>query len=356
MTQQDREGTVRALETHSKNSKSAIQAMHEALTKSENERRKMERNSLEIDQRLQNALTEQQRLEEQNLALARQVEQLSKELEQSRQHAVDLLRQAKEESKKEWLKQEAMFKNTIRKLKKQIRGEKDSVSFEVYQEVVQRADHLQKQLDEFKIKERSSDPSNSGANCRALQPIPPPVRIGKTVFRPVTRTIHVPSTRPPSTVTTASSESNEKTSSRNTDQLTKAPPAKGLLKPCIKPRKEAENKENSGRVALPPPPPPPVSKSGKVQTKTVLGNRSTNGHETLRSNTKATVSKTPQKPVGGQLPAGIRVASEERTLRPNFAFKEARTPSKNRTDIIRQNGGLRGMQQKLAHVRSPTFK
>lgn len=354
MKQDDRDSVVRALETHSQHSKSAIQAMHEALTKSETERRKMEKSCLEVDRRLQAALADQQRLEEQNAALVQQVEHLSHELAESRQHASELLRQAQEESKKEWLKQEAMFKNTIRNLKKRIRADSQSVSLETHQEVVQRAEHLQKQLDEFKKNKITN-------NCRALQPPQPHVRIGRTLFRPVTgRSINVPfGYSPQPTVTGKRSKSvvktNENVPPANEDMLaTRLSQAKGAATSTP----ERVNDENALRVA-PPPPSLPVVENNRavVNTKSALANRNMNGQIPVRS-LKVVVSKRAQKPTGRsqELPVSVRVAKKGGPLRPNFVFKEGKTPSKNRTAIIRENGGLRGMLQKLAEVRSPTFK
>jgi len=54
------------------------------------------------------------------------------------------------------------------------------------------------------------------------------------------------------------------------------------------------------------------------------------------------------------LPVGIS-ASKECTVRPIDAFKGNKTPSKNRAEFVRGNGGLRGLQEKLRQVRSPTF-
>ena len=316
MTQSEREKVVRTfvnqLADRAEKSKSAVQAMQESLALSEADRRKLSQSCRESNIRLQNALVDQQRLEEENLKLTNQVKQLSEDLYRSREQADQLLNQVREDNQKEWLKREAMFKNTIRKLQKQLRSERAHSG---------------------KNKDSGTDAaSKAGTTCQVLQKVPPKVRVGNTVIRPVSR-----------------SSSSDRLQPRASQISTQVPSQKIAVPPSS--QKDQSN-ENRHRV---PAPPPSVAVRGILKPKRVFGNGNLRSKGQLPNDqAKVLVENEPYKENCTQLPVGIS-ASKECTVRPIDAFKGNKTPSKNRAEFVRENGGLRGLQEKLRQVRSPTF-
>lgn len=307
MTQNQRENVVRSFvdqfADRASKSKSAIQAMQEALDLSEAGRRKLSESFRESKVRLHNALAEQQRLEDENHRLANQVTTLTGELQQSREQADKLLDQVREENQKEWLKRETMFKNTIRKLQKQIRAEK--------------------------AKEGNNTPSggtivpDGSSECRTVAPVTPQVRVGNTIIRPVSR---------------------GELSDRHRAFPSNHREASERL----------ENDENKG-CEPPPPPRPVIAEGGILKNKKVLGssNFTLNG-QAADKKVKTVIRSNAKKESGIQAPSGVCV-SKSYSARPTDAFKGTKTPSKSRTEFVRGNGGLRGLQEKLRQVRSPKF-
>ena len=317
MTQNEREHVVRSFVNQSadraEKSKSAIQAMQEALNLSEVDRRKLSESCRESKIRLQKALADQERLEEENRRLANRVTQLTEELQQSREQSDQLLNHVREENQKEWLKRETMFKNTIRKLQKQLRAERAQEVKNPGTTVVPKVDR----------------------ECRALQPVPAKVRVGNTVIRPVSHS--TPSNRLP----LLAAQLNGSVPSQKVTVLSPPQTSEGL-----------KSDENRGRVS---PPPPSAAIRGILKPKRVFGSNSLrlNG-QVADKKVKAAVRSKPQKETGIQLPQGILI-SKECSARPIDAFKGSKTPSKNRAEFVRGNGGLRGLQEKLRQVRSPRF-
>ena len=309
MTQKDRETVVRKFvaqtAVRSETSRSAIQAMQEALNVSEAKCRKVSESYHATHARLQIVLANQQRLENENRSLTNQVRVLTEELQQSRRETDTLLAKAREENQKEWTRKETMFKNTIRMLQKQLRAEKNKQSTGTA--IVAKVDN----------------------NSRALQPISAPVRVGNTVIRPVLDSKSAPRrSQQPIKQSTPSLQLVHK----QTTSSSKVPHP---------PQPSVENKENAGKAA--PPPPPPTQ--GILKPKRVLEDNSSQVNKQAPK-VEAFVRK-PQQDENNPLPTSVRVAVDTSNIK---------TPSKSRAEFVRANGGLRALNAKLRQVRSPAPK
>lgn len=400
MTDGDRAAVVKALETHTKNSKSAIQAMQEALNKSQGERRKLEKSSVECNMRLTSALAEKERLENDNTTLEERIQQLSKDLADSRVHFNELVRQTKEDCNKEFKKREMMFKNTIRILQKR---NNNSVSSEVHAQVVQQAENLQKEIDN--LREQSGATTKNEVKSQALQAVPAPIRTGNTLFRPVTnRNINLKSAQP--RLDGYFKPSNVMEKSTNGTSRNEFLPVSSKPQVLVRTRSSYENNQNKHAAVPPPPPPPPaLVKKGSPnanqhtnhQVRTI--STSTNGSFPFAnsSKSKAIVKTTasyendenkhppvppPPHPAVGKNPLGNHKANQninhqvakvawkglsspadlrpcgvpsEGSAGPPSALQQGKTPSKSRCELVRESGGLRGMIEKMKKVRSPTF-
>ena len=332
MTQSDRESVVRTFvrqtEHQAKKSKSAIEAMQEALAISEGKRKKLSEACEASNMRLHNALAKQKRLEEENQLLAQRVHQLTDELQASREQADQLLRQAREESQREWTKKEAMFKNTIHRLKKDLRAEKQRNA-----------------TSENSNTTNTTSTGDKESECRTLQVVPPPVRVGNTVIRPFRGAPRAVGNRSNLSSSSSSTKPNENTHSSRAIVAVPPPP----------PPTQIECKENASKATVPPPPPAPPATQGILKPRTVFGNgQSRSNSQPAVGKVKVTVRKQPQKAEESPLPAGVRVAKDQ-NARPLDAFK-GKTPSKNRAEFVRGNGGIQGLKDKIRQVRSPTFK
>jgi hypothetical protein len=341
MSVEARSAAVQEICGQSKASKTAIQAMQEALQTSEKERRKMSESQRQTETRLQAVLRNEQKLEEANRQLTQQIRQLTQELEESRATADRLLQQAREQHQRDWLKRENMFKTTIRKLQKQIHGEQALVPLQVYRAAVERAERL-----EHKVQKLDNKPVPAKGSTLVPRPSAP-LRIGNKVLTPILR--------------------NRQSSLARQPKKPQLPTSKVLILPTVKTiPKTKENDENVFRPkSLVPPPPRRVGNKGAF--KSILRNGSkvvpsltppqeskvlkVSGNKPLTSN-----AFKPDKEQYQKQPGKLRVSmsSDQAPVRHSFAFSQGKSPSKNRTEIIRQNGGLRGMQEKLRQVRSPT--
>jgi hypothetical protein len=340
MSVEGRSAAVQEICGQSKASKTAIQAMQEALQTSEKERRKMSESQRQTETRLQAVLRNEQKLEEANRQLTQQIRQLTQELEESRATADRLLQQAREQHQREWLKRENMFKTTIRKLQKQIHGEQALVPLQVYRAAVERAERL-----EHKVQQLDSKPVPAKGTTLVPRPSAS-LRIGNKVLTPILR--------------------NRQSSLARQPKKPQLPTPKVLSLPTVQTiPKTKQNDENVFRLkSLVPPPPRRVGNKGAF--KSILRNGSkavpsltppqeskvlkVSGNKSLTSN-----ASTPDKEQPGKLRVSVVVpSSDQAPVRHSFAFSQGKSPSKNRMEIIRQNGGLRGMQEKLRQVRSPT--
>ena len=309
MTQKDRESVVQTFvkdtALRSAKSRSAIQAMQEALNVSESKCKKVSESYRTTHNRLQNALADQQRLEHENRRLTNEVQVLTEQLQQSREEADNLLSKEREENQKEWLRKEAMFKNTIRMLQKQLRVEKNKLK------------------------------SSTDNESRALQTVHAPVRVGNTIIRPVVDN------------KSAAPRHVQKPFKQSTVTLQLTNKETGSIK-VPSPQQQIE-KENAGKV---PPPPPPLE--GAHKPKRVLGNSSSRMNATaLPGKVKAFVRK-PQNSGNAQVPPSVGVTNDSSSRLS--ATSNSKTPSKTRAEIVRENGGIAAMREKVRQLRSPTFK
>lgn len=271
-------------------SRTAIQTMQEALMNSEAKCKKVSESYRAEHARLQSVLADQQRLEEENYRLANQVRELTAELQQSREDTDRLLAKAREENKKEWMKKESMFKNTIRILQKQLRDEKNKEK--VSTEIV----------------------PMEATNSRTRQPV---VRVGNTVIRPIvtnkpalsSRDHH--SNRPSDAIVSVAAKKQS-----HADKPVPPPPPPPL--------ESIENKENGCKVQ---PGSKPTSLKGVLKPKRVLRN-------------STSIANGP-----GPAPAKIK-AFVRRPQKDANTSSGAKTPAKTRTEFVRANGGLRVLQAK----------
>jgi archaellum component FlaC len=287
MTRSERDAVVRKFIQHSKEqaetSKSAIQAMQEALSVSEEQRQKQNNVSKASSDRLQKLLVEHDKLESENKRLSADVEKLTNELTTSREKASQLLSQVREDNQKEWLKREAMFKTTIRKMQKELRASKKRT---VKEEIDCQCENS------GSTKEGGGELANNGAAFRVRGTVIRPLlskgqKIGKGV-RIGAESVETEK-GVPSAISFCSSSA------------------------------QTENNCRDARKRF------PTQTKGVLKPSKYMGNSSLNAPDTLDT---------------------------MRCPRPIDAFK-GKTPSKNRAEFVRGNGGARGLQEKLRQVRSP---
>ena len=308
MTQSERGAVVKDYIKQSKDqtekSKSAVQAMQEALVVSETERRNISSTLKSTSDRLQTALSKQQELEQENRQLSSKVQSLTEELKESREEATRLLNQFREDNEKQWLKREAMFKNTIRKLQKELRVEKKKTTSS--DDSVENAPINQVTSSRNKASDSSS------------------LRVRGTVIRPVLQdNVNVMNRSNPPTNATGNAEVRK--------------PNRFLDKPGIKLQK-IENR--LGRAATKPAP-------EVLQPKCMF--RSATTYKPIEKMMLKTTQDSRT-----EIPTDEAQRAPSVVVRPIDAFK-GKTPSKNRADFVRGNGGIKGLQEKLRQVRSPIF-
>jgi archaellum component FlaC len=312
MTQRDREAVVKNYMKHTKEqaekSKTAIQAMQEALAVSENDRRKLSESARASSNRLQESLAKQQQLEQENKKLSAEVATLTEELKTSREKSNKLLEQIREDNQKEWLKREAMFKNAIRKLQKQLKAVQQNSKQGEGKEGIET------------VKETTTQPK--------LIKVAPSFQVGRTTIRPVVQQPHPAFRR--TKIPEPKTKSSEK--QKNERQHRSSMVVFG-----------SENDENCSQHAH-------FTNSSTSTMEGILKPKRMFGQTgELKSIMKKPTQQEMAKSFAGPATSG-------RAAHPSDAFKGGKTPSKNRAQFVRGNGGVKGLQDKLRLVRSPTFK